>query len=219
MKTLKNLFIKDDDTEQEEEATEKRGFPIGDSTSSNAQPLHANPHVEEIIEVYEKGLESINMPGYDFYDFYNAIKAAGAQTESVYKIAFQMGKTMDANISSNKLVSDAEFYISKINEVYQNYSEQGRQKLDGLNSQLSAEKNKLAQEASRIESEIKKMKEQIQAQERKLNETRNDLAKVEDKYKPQQGSIQQKLTANDQAMQISIQRLNSIKEGILKYLK
>jgi predicted nucleic acid-binding Zn-ribbon protein len=116
-------------------------------------------------------------------------------------------------------VSDAEFYISKINEVYQNYSEQGRQKLDGLNSQLRSEKDKLAQEAGRIESEIRKMREQIQAQEKKLSDTRNDLAKIEDKYKPQHGSIQQKLAANDQAMQISIQKLNSIKEGILKYLK
>lgn len=222
MKSLKNLFIKDESEENEPE--EKIAFPVVDSSSGFNLPTSpkssgTNPYLNEIIEVYEKGLESINMPGYDFYDFYQAVKAAGAQNEAVYKMAFQMGKTMDSSITSHKLSSDADYYISKINDVYKTYAEKGSQKLNGLEAELTAEKEKLTGEVNEIEAGINKMRQQIMAMEQKLSETRNDLAKVTNKYKPQQDVIKQKLQANDQAMQVSIEKLNSIKEAITKYIK
>ncbi len=226
MKSLKHLFIKDDSEEDQPE--EKVSFPVVEPGASHGfnQPTttplantSSNPYLNEIIEVYEKGLESINMPGYDFYDFYQAVKAAGAQNEAIYKMAFQMGKTMDSSITSHKLSSDAEYYISKINDVYKTYSEKGSQKLNGLEAELTAEKEKLTGEVNGIEADINKMRQQIMAMEQKLSETRNDLAKVTNKYKPQQDVIKLKLQANDQAMQVSIQKLNSIKEAITKYIK
>src|SRR5689334_1056722 len=112
MKNLKDLFIKSDDEEEEKpKTTEKPSFPITESfpTSNNVtQPnKSSNPYLVEIIEVYEKGIESMNMPGYDFYDFYVAVKAAGAHNETVYKMAFQMGKTLDAGVTPQKLAVDA----------------------------------------------------------------------------------------------------------------
>lgn len=224
MKSFKNLFIKDENDGQEQVQTpvEKHGFPVG-GPSDVPQPkkpaASSSPFLDEIIEVYQKGLESINMPGYDFFDFYNAIQAAGSHNDAVYKMAFQMGKTMDAGITSQKLISDAEYYISKINEVYRSYSEQGRAKLDSLDAQLKTDKDKLAMEASHVESEINRLKQQIVALEKKLSETRAGLGKVDHDYTPKKDSIQQRLVANDEAMQMCVQKLNSVKEGILKYLK
>lgn len=225
MKSLKHLFIKDD-SEEDQPEEKKIAFPVVESGSAPSfnqftpsANTSSNPYLNEIIEVYEKGLESINMPGYDFYDFYQAVKAAGAQNEAIYKMAFQMGKTMDSSITSHKLSSDAEYYISKINDVYKTYSEKGGQKLSALEAEQTAEKEKLTGEVGGIEAEINKMRQQIMAMEHKLSETRNDLAKVTNKYKPQQDVIKLKLQANDQAMQVSIQKLNSIKEAITQYIK
>jgi hypothetical protein len=225
MKSLKHLFIKEDS--EEEQPEEKMAFPVEPASSPNAsfsQPAaspstSSNPYLNEIIEVYEKGLESINMPGYDFYDFYLAVKAAGAQNEAVYKMAFQMGKTMDSGITAQKLAADADYYISKINDVYKTYSEKGGQKLNGLEDESKTEKESLTNEVNQIEAEINKMRQQIMAMEQKLSETRNNLVKVSSKYKPQQDVIRQKLQANDQAMQVSIQKLNFIKDAITKYIK
>lgn len=225
MKSLKSLFIKEDS--EEEQPEEKIAFPVTEASSdasytpSTPSPSasSSNPYLSEIIEVYEKGLESINMPGYDFYDFYLAVKAAGAQNEAVYKMAFQMGKTMDSTVTAQKLANDAEYYISKINDVYKTYSEKGGQKLNSLEAELKTEKENLTGEVNRIESDINKMRQQIMAAEQKLQETRNDLVKVSSKYKPQQDVIKQKLQANEQAMNVSIQKLNSIKEAITKYIK
>ncbi|GHN02018.1 hypothetical protein WSM22_35070 [Cytophagales bacterium WSM2-2] len=223
MKNLKDLFIKSDDEEEAKtlQKTEKPSFPINEPVSKPSFETNKsnNPYLAEIIEIYEKGLESINMPGYDFYDFYVAVKAAGAHNETVYKMAFQMGKTLDSGITSQKLAVDAEYYISKINEVYQKYADQGRQKIDALASQQRNESSTLSSEVSQIESEINKLKQQIQTLDRKLSETKATLSKVDEKYKPQQEVVQQKLVANDQAMQMSVQKINTIKDGIGTFLK
>jgi hypothetical protein len=221
MKSLKNLFIKEE--EEPEESEQKPSFPIsGANSSPSNRPGPAtntsNPYLGEIVEVYEKGLESINMPGYDFYDFYLAIKAAGTQNESIYKMAFQMGKTMDANISPQKLASDAEFYVSKINEVYQTYAQKGSEKLRGLEEEQKAERENLTNQAKILEADIHRLKQEIITMEQKLSEARGHLTKVNEKYKPQEDLIKQKLMANDQAMQVSVQKLNSVKEGIMKHI-
>jgi len=224
MKSLKNLFIKEDAEEEgsvegkEQEAP--IAFPISDSkTHANITGAGSNQYLVEIIDVYEKGLESINMPGYDFYDFYLAIKASGAENEAVFKMAYQMGKTMDKTVTPQKLSNDAEYYISKLNEVYQTYSQKGEQKLHSLESELKSEKNNLSVEANGIESDINKMRQQISQLEQKLTEVRSNLARIDGKYDPQKEGIKLKLQANDHAMKISVQKLQSIKEGILKYIK
>lgn len=220
MKSFKNLFIKDES--EENEPQEKNSFPVSESgkpvNAGSSAPPSSNPFLGEITEVYEKGLESINMPGYDFYDFYLAIAAAGSQNEAIYKMAFQMGKTLDSNITPQKLMADAEYYISKLNEVYQNYSDKGKQKLNSLAAELKADKDGLTSEITHIEGEITRLKQQILSMEQKLSETKNHLNKVEGKYKPQQDQINLKLQANDQAMQISVKKLASVKEGISKYI-
>lgn len=220
MKSLKNLFIKEEEEPQNEP---QPAFPVSSSNptfvTGNSPSGPANPYLAEINEVYEKGLEGINMPGYDFYDFYLAIKAAGSQNEAIYKMAFQMGKAMDATVTQQKLMADAEYYISKINDVHQTYQQKGTQKLSSLESELRSEKEKLSSEAVKIEGEIARMKQQIIALEQRLLEARGSLSKADEKYKPQQDVIKQKLSANDQAMQISIQKLLAVKEGIQKFIK
>ncbi|HCS20092.1 MAG TPA: hypothetical protein DIW47_05940 [Bacteroidetes bacterium] len=220
MKSFKDLFIKPEAEEENNTSSGSLHFPKSENTSLEGRDSSANDnkYLPEIIDVYEKGLQSINMPGYDFYDFFVAVKAAGSQDESVYRMAFQMGRTMDASISKEKLASDAEFYLSKINEVYQSYTTKGREKLENISNEMRSERDQLNSGASQLEAEISNLRQQIINLEKKLADTKKDLVKLDDKYKPQSDTIQQKLQANDQAMEISIQKLNSVKEGILKFL-
>lgn len=220
MKSFKDLFIKSDDQEENPGESGSLNFPKRDNLNAGTREpsQNDNPYLNEIIEVYEKGLEGINMPGYDFYDFFLAVKASGSQGDTVYRMAFQMGKTMDNTITKEKLANDAEFYLSKINEVYQKFTSQGREKLGEIDEQQRLERERLSNDSRQFEAEINKHRQEIQALEKKLNDARNVLAKIDEKYKPQSAVIQRKLEANDQAMEMSIQKLNSIKEGILKFL-
>jgi len=226
MKSFKDLFIKsEEDGEKVNEVTEQpvtkpaAGFPVNPGQSPQNIVPSGNPYLDEIILVYEKGLDSINMPGYDFYDFFTAIKAAGVQNEAVYKMAFQMGKTMDSSLNSQKLVTDADFYLSKLKDVHQKYADQGQQKLDSVLSQSRNERESLSNSTNSMELEIAKLKQQIADLEKKLADTRGVLSQVDQKYKPQQEVIERKMQANNEALRVSALKLTAVRDAIQLYLK
>lgn len=225
MKNWKSLFIKTDEEDVKKDVQPSGGytFPVNNMpTAGNTMPQTAainQSALNEVLAVYEKGIDSINMPGYDFYEFYKAISAVGNAGTETYSMAFQMAKSMDSSISSQKLVTDAEFYISKINEVHSQYTTQGQQKINEIDSRRNEEKNKLMSEIEQGTSQINLLKNQLQALESEINQKRITLTGVDAKYSPQEASIREKLLANDNAKQISVSKLMSVKEGILKFIK
>jgi hypothetical protein len=231
MKNWKSLFVK---TEEEEvkpipKSTEQYTFPINNNTVAVSAASTATTAgggnivdqsaINEVMTVYEKGIESINMPGYDFYEFYKAIGSINNAGEQAYVMAFQMARSMDSTVSAQKLITDAEFYISKINEVHGQYSAQGQQKINALDAKRNDEKNKLMQEIEMGTQQIMQLKNQLQAIESDVNQKRNQLTSIDGNYQPQESAVRQKLLANDNAKQISVMKLMAVKEGIQKNIK
>lgn len=227
LKNWKSLFVKTDEAEtsKNEKPAEPLSFPVNTNSQNFTQaeissPQRANdPAVNEVLQVYENGLDSINMPGYDFFEFYKAIMSTGSANEQTYNMAYQMAKTMDKTISSQKLLSDAEFYISKINEVYSQYVSQGQQKLNGIQEKKSSEKSQLHTEIDQGTMRLAQLRVELQELESAINKKRNSLNKIDETYYSQEKSIREKLNANDMAKTISIEKLNSIKDGIQRYIK
>lgn len=235
IKNWKSLFVKETGSETEKKdspkkdtSTESYSFPVTDtssfvaSTGSGAAtppPPSIDPAIQEVLDVYESGLDSINMPGYDFYEFYKAITSIGHANENTYQLAYQMAKSLDKTISPQKLMTDAEFYISKINEVHGQYTTQGNQKLNALQEKKSADKNKLQSEIDAGSTRLSQLRAELQQLEAELNQKRNALTKTDESFNPQEKAIREKLMANDMARKVSIDKLNFIKEGILKYIK
>jgi predicted nucleic acid-binding Zn-ribbon protein len=158
------------------------------------------------------------MPGYDFYEFYQSVMVAG-NSEQAYNMAFQMAKTLDKTITPQKLTHDAEFYISKINEVHSQYTNQGQTKLNSIQEKKAAEKSKLNSEIDQASTRIAQIKVELAQLEGDINTKRAALGKIDDTYFPQEKAIKEKLSANDFAQKTSIDKLNIIKEGILKFIK
>lgn len=228
MKNWKNLFVKSEGKEpqSEEKISENLSFPVSGnaSTSGQSSPAYSprpvnDPVVNEVLQVYENGLDSINMPGYDFYEFYQAISSIGDSNEQTYKMAYQMARTMDKTITSQKLMNDAEFYISKINEVYSQYVTQGQQKLNALQEKKSGEKIKLTGEIDQAAMRVAHLRSELQQLESEITQKRNVLAKIDEGFYPQEKSIREKLNANDMARKTSIDKLNMIKDGIMRFVK
>lgn len=227
MKNWKNLFVKSEEEEQKpapKPTTDSFSFPVGNTPVTSASAISAGGSMDqsilnEVVEVYEKGIDSINMPGYDFYEFYKAISTIGNASEQTYSMAFQMAKSMDGNVTPQKLVGDAEFYISKINEVHSQYTMQGQQKLNSLDAEKNSEKNKLMTEIEQGTQQVNQLRNQLQSLESEINQKRITLSTVDGKYQPQESTIRQKLLANDTAKQISVTKLVAVKEGIQKNIK
>jgi hypothetical protein len=228
MKSWKTLFVKTEETEKENTSPPPGGFSFPASTSNVAGQVEPSfsgfstadqSAINEVLSVYEKGIDSINMPGYDFYEFYKAISSIPHANDQAYNMAFQMAKSMDNSITPQKLVSDAEFYISKITDVHNQYSMQGQQKINSLQAKKNDERNKLTVEINQSTEEVNRLRNQLQALESEISQKRLKLSAVDGQYLPQETAIRQKLLANDNAKQISIVKLTSVKEGIQKYIK
>jgi hypothetical protein len=159
------------------------------------------------------------MPGYDFFEFYKAINSIPNGGDQAYTMAFQMAKSMDNTLSPTKLMGDADFYISKINEVFSNYVMQGNQKLNEILNDKNTEKVQLNKEVEAATKRLEDLRKEMQSIETNINENRNKMTLVEGKYTPAENAVRQKLAANDNARQISIQRLQTVRDGILRILK
>ncbi len=229
MKNWKSLFVKTEDNDEPKtvESTSSFSFPVNNTTGATTTVSNTTTSIpgidttvlNEVIGVYEKGVDSINMPGYDFYEFYKAISSIPQAGEQAYTMAFQMAKSMDNTISPVKLMKDAEFYISKINEVHSQYVSQGQSKLNSFENQKNQEKNQLLQEIEKGTQQINALRNQLQTLESETNQKRLSLSGIDNTYTSQEGEIRQKLLANDQARQISVSKLTLVKEGIQKNIK
>lgn len=225
IKNWKNLFVKADDVVAEQKTTSKENFsfPTGGQSTAIAPAATAapalDPNLEEVLEVYESGLDSINMPGYDFYEFYKSVSSTGNSGEAIYNMAFQMAKTLDSTITPGKLLNDAEFYISKINEVHGQYVNKGQLKLSGLQEKKNTERAKLQSDIDSASQRMNQLRAELQQLEADVAQKRGVLGKLEDQYYPQEKAIREKLNANDAARQTSIDRLNIVKTGIQRFIK
>jgi hypothetical protein len=219
-KSWKSLFVKTEEAVSKSQPSDNLSFPVNPNNPQNPiqqQPL-TDPAVTEVLQVYENGLDSINMPGYDFYEFYKTVITTGNVSEQTYLMAFQMAKTLDRTITPSKLLNDAEFYISKINEVHSSYVTQGQQKLNGIEQKKTQEKTTLQTEIDSASRRITELRAELQKLESDITSKRSILMKVDDSYYPQEKTIREKLSANDVAKKISIDKLNMIKEGIIRFI-
>ena len=227
IKNWKSLFVKSNEGDEENNTpTEQLSFPVSRESGSTEkfEPGQvamsiSNPSINEVMKVYESGLDSINMPGYDFYEFYMAISSTGTAGEQTYNMAFQMAKSMDKTISPQKLINDADFYISKINEVHNDYVAQGQQKLSSLQEQKNMERNKLSADIEHSNARLVQLKAELKQLEVQLNQQKNDLNKIDHSIYPKEKAIREKLLANDMAKKNSIDKLSMIKEGIQRFIK
>lgn len=228
LKNWKSLFVKTDGESSAKEEPPGFSFPVTE-TNVTEQPKYKPDNlppprvsktvVEEVIETYESGLDGINMPGYDFYEFYKAVSAGGSHSPQAYQMAFEMARAFDKSLTTRKLLQDAEFYISKINEVHGQYVTQGQQKLKSLADQRSAEQRSLQQEADNATQRISQLKAELQQLESLIREKQQALASIQQQNQPQEEAIREKLQANDLARKASIDKLTAISNGIQQFIK
>ncbi len=177
------------------------------STGSNSN----NPYLNEILEVYNKGFESLNQSGFDFFEMYKSVMAVGPTNPQSYQMAFTMGKTINADLSKPILLEKASFYVSEIEKVYAKYDATGNSKNKDLNNSITSQKNELSKNIGDLESQIAK----LQAE---LENKKTALAKIDHDNHEMFAQIQQKIEANNLAKQKILESINTVVTGINQYL-
>lgn len=213
----KSLFVN-----EETENTSKQGTISAPITNSNKFPENPskfqptdsatnNPFLNEIFGVYEKGFESLNQEGFDFYEMYKSVISVGATNPQSYQMAFTMGKTINPQLSKSFLLEKSKYYIDEIEKVYANYDATGTSRKRDLESSISTEKRNLTKTISDIETKIAKLHNDLQ-------NAKSDLEKVDFKNKEQFSEISLKIEANNLAKKKILDSINTIVTGINQYL-
>jgi len=140
---LKDLFFVSDDSknEQKNDATHQASIPnvtkfpsvntnttdtnISTTPTNNFSTGVSNEHLQQTLELYQNGFDSLNQPGYDFYEFYQSVVKTGPTNPQVYQMALTMANVVDKTLTKDKLIEQAGFYTTEINKVYSSFDEKG----------------------------------------------------------------------------------------------
>ncbi len=172
----------------------------------------SNEALGKALEMYENGFDSLNQPGYDFYEFYKAVMAGGVDNPAIYGMAFGMGTAMDRTITKDKLLQQSDFYVNEINKVYNDYVAKGNAKHQEVVNQKNHENESLIGELSLMKQQL----EQLQIQ---INDRENKLSVIDSKYGPMLIEVENKIAANDLAKQKIVGSIEQVKNGIINNLK
>ncbi|KAF2514050.1 hypothetical protein EYY60_04695 [Flavobacterium zhairuonense] len=216
----KSLFINDEANNSEDKAEIKQSAPILSPTNSKF-PDHAgessatnsltNPFLNEILQVYDKGFESLNVEGFDFFELYKSVLAVGVTNPQSYQMAFTMGKSLKSDLNKEFLLQKGSFYITEIEKVYAKYDAIGKTKKAELDNSITKEKYNLSKSISDLEAKIVELQKELEA--KKL-----ELQKIDPVNREQLSEIQLKMEANDLAKQKILSSINTVITGINQYL-
>ena len=175
-------------------------------------PIVSNEHLEKAVQIYQAGFDNLNQPGFDFYEFFQSVATGGIDNPAVYAMAFQMASAMDKTISKDKLTSQADFYLTEMQKLYEDYSAKGKGKKEEVQG-LKANENQS------LTHEVETLKNQLESLSVQLEDRKNRLLAIDSKYNPQLSEIDSKLAANDMAKDRIMNSIQQVKQGIINNVK
>jgi hypothetical protein len=187
--------------------------PTPTPTTTYQAPVQvSNEYMQKAFEMYEKGFESLNKDGFDFYEFYQSVMQGGPTNPQVYAMAFNMGSIMDKSLSKSKLINDADFYVAEITKVYNDNVSKGTAKKQNLLAQKDSENKSLVAELENMEQQLEALKIQIDDRRRKLSD-------IDIKYSPDLTDFDNRLGANELAKNKIVDSIEQVKQGIILNIK
>lgn len=169
------------------------------------------PHMDKIMKLYEDGFNGLNMAGYDFFEFFQAVVKTGANNPAMYNMALTMAQAMDQSVSKASLITQSEFYIEEINKVYKTYVDNGNVKRQEALQAKGNEEASLSKDLGDINNEILRLNQL-------KSEKEVELSRIDTKYSPDITDIECKLMANDIAKERIIGTIKTVVDGINKNL-
>jgi hypothetical protein len=212
----KSLFINEDNNQSKNEEVKPASFPQNNKfpdTDTNSNPINTstNPFLGEVIDIYQKGFDGLNVEGFDFFEMYKSVNAVGVTNPQSYQMAFTMGKTINPKLTKEFLLDKAKYYSVEIEKVYEKYNITGNSKKSDLNLKINENKNNLSKGIADIEAQIEQLQKQLEAKRLELSRIDNDNAQ-------EFAELQLKIEANNMARQKIQDSINLVVTGIKQYL-
>jgi hypothetical protein len=163
-------------------------------------------------EQFTNHLTSINQPGVDFYEFMESVEVGDINSPQTFAMAFKMLANMEKSLTKERLIQQADEYLSKINDLYQHNLMSGENKKQSLNIEKENEKQSLSNDLTGLKEQLLLIQSQILDRENKLRD-------IESKYQPKLNDVVIKLQANSVRNNKLVDKITKIKNGIISNVK
>lgn len=163
------------------------------------------PHLDKIMNMYEKGFEGLNLEGFDFFEFFKMVVEGGVDNPAMYNMAFTAAKSMGSTKES--LLEQSNFYITEIQKVHNNYVAAGDKKRQEAITSKTTEETSLKTELIGIDTELERLTDLKKQKETALRD-------IDKKYEPTITEVECKLMANDMAMEGIVGSIQKVVTGI-----
>ena len=174
--------------------------PTGDDKGENLKEMK--------LRIYQV-LESLNKPGCDFFEVWNASVEMGGANSNNIKAAYTSLKYADKTLTKDKLLDTGAYYISSLSKILDSETVKRQQEKDKLLSQKEEEKTSLTKEINELE-------QQLLAIQKKLADKKTQREGINQKYQPQVESIEQKINAGNQSVNGVINEMQAVVSIIQK---
>lgn len=188
-------------------------FPTESNVTNiqNNQNQINNPFINEILDVYQKGFDSLNLENFDFFELYKSVVAVGVSNPQSYHMAFTMGRTIKSDLSKEFLLEKSKFYLDEIEKVYAKYDSTGKARKKDLEMEITRNKVNLSKSISDLESQINELQKELLSK-------KTELSKIDSLNNDQFNEIELKIEANNYAKNKIIESINIVVSGINQYL-
>jgi hypothetical protein len=195
--------------------------PIEDTRSPSQSPepakFQATENFSETAElkdvklrVYQL-LESMNKPGVDFFEVWNAAVEMGGPNSANIKSAFTSLKFADKSLTKAKLQETGSAYMSGLKTVIETESQKRLEEKNRLDKEREQVKSSLKSEITSLEQQIAVLQERLAAKK-----TEQDT--INDKYDPKISEIDKKINTGKQSVNSVLSEMQQVLDIINKEL-
>jgi hypothetical protein len=148
-------------------------------------------------------LESINQPGVDFLEVWNATEEAGGINPQTVKTTFNALKYADKTLTREKLLSTGDYYCAQLQKAIDSDLQRKADQRQQLDQQKAAERRELSNGIAAIEKEIS-------ALQQNLVEKQRQLAALDANYEPKLRGLDEKMQAGRATIDAMIREMQSL---------
>jgi chorismate synthase len=186
LKGLKNLLFKEDPASElapAQPAETAKAIEMPVNIPQMIQPAADNRDMK--LKVYQL-LESMNRPGCDFFEVWNAAGEMGGVNTTNIKAAYTSLRFADSTLNKAKLTETGIYYRDGLKKVFQDET----QKREDEKSKLYREEE---QAKASLDNEIASLENQVASLKQQLENKKNERSTIGEKYRPVISEIDTKI--------------------------
>jgi hypothetical protein len=213
LKGLKNLLFKDEVPPTGDSQKETTIVPPANNEPAPVknvfQPATTGATDKDMkLKIYQL-LETMNKPGCDFFEVWNAAGEMGGVNSTNIKAAYTSLRFADSTLSKAKLVETGTFYRDSLSSVFQTETQKREEEKNNLHREKEQAKAGLDNDIISIENQITTLQQQ-------LLHKKTERENLDEKYTPSITAIDTKIATGRQSVNSVLEEMQQVLDIIQK---